>query len=61
MIKEIRMTFDGRTKELIELATTLLDGKYEVVHGLNSTGKSYDKIIITYNEKQREDQSTSEE
>ena len=55
------MTFDGRTKELIELATTLLHGKYEVVHGLNSTGKSYDKIIITYNEKQREDQSTSEE
>ena len=28
---------------------------------LNSVGKSYDKIIITYNEKQREDQSTSEE
>ena len=55
------MTFDGRTKELIELATTFLDGKYEVVHGLNSVGKSYDKIIITYNEKQIEDQSTSEE
>ena len=52
---------NARAKELIELGVTLLDGKYEVVHGLNSVGKSYDKIIITYNEKQREGQSTSEE
>ena len=45
---------DSRSKELIELAVTLLDGKYEEITGLNSEGKSYDKIIITYNEKQRE-------